>query len=368
MKINNLKKNIELSILFCLFILTVSSAKTFNQKATIKEPILIQKKAINNWCSVSGNELLKTYKTNYIAKLSDGNHKQYAALRFLANDYNAIKSRVQEVLVVDAKTQKFVDALSAYFVVNSKAKTKYSKYSKIAFKNQNDAKDFTKKYGGKIRDFEFTLYLASRDLKLDIQHFEKLQNKMYKKGAKVYAQMCNELDIHEYNSLLDLKSSIISQNLCKKLSARNLQNVSRYLWDKKRLNLNVNNTKAIHVPNNAKCPVCGMFVAKYPKWVAKLEGHRVHYFDGAKDMMKFIFANNIKAKLVNPEVTDYYTVSGIKAIEALYVVGSNVYGPMGNELIAFSTIEKAKEFSKNHGGKIYPYNKITKEIVDSLDK
>ena len=115
-------------ILFLLFLATILDAKSFNQKATIKKPLLIQKDLYKNWCSVSGNELLKTYKTNYIAKLSDGNHKQYASIRFLAIDYDAIKSRLEKILVVDAKTQKFIDASLAYYVVDSKAKTKYSKW------------------------------------------------------------------------------------------------------------------------------------------------------------------------------------------------------------------------------------------------
>jgi nitrous oxide reductase accessory protein NosL len=368
MRNQTLKKGIVFTILFLLFLTSTSNAKSFKQKATIKEPLLIQKKTYQNWCSVSGHELLKTYKTNYIAKLSDGNHKQYASIRFLAIDYDAIKSRIKEVLVVDAKTQKFIDATMAYYVVNSKAKTKYSKFSKIAFANESDAKEFMKKYGGKIRDFEFTLYLATRDIQLDSEHFEELQSKLYHKGHKVYTKKCNEIDVKQYEMMLELKSTIVTKKLCKKLSKRDLQNVTRYLWDRKRLDKKANSSHMIFVPKDAKCPVCGMFVAKYPKWAAKFEGHQTHYFDGVKDMMKFIFANEIKAELVQPEVTDYYTISGIKALEAFYVVGSNVYGPMGNELIPFSTIKKAKKFATNHGGEIYKFQEITKEIVDSLDR
>lgn len=368
MRIYNLTKSIAVAMLFFLFITTLATAKSFNQKATIKEPILIQKEPFKEWCSFSGHELLKTYKTNYIVKLRDGNHKQYAALRFLASDYDAIKSRVKEVLVVDAKTQKLIDATRAYFVVNSQAQTKYSKYSKLAFENISDANQFVEKYGGKVRDFEFTLYLATRDIKIDQKEFEELQSKLYHKGHKVYKTKCNEIDLKKYGMMLELKDAIATQKLCKKLSKRDLQNVTRYLWDRKRLNQSANNSKRIFVPKNAKCPVCGMFVAKYPKWAAKLENKTIHYFDGVKDMMKFIFTNNIQIKQLNSTVTDYYTINGIKALSALYVVGSNVYGPMGNELIPFSNMKKAKEFATNHGGKIYKFQEITKELVESLDK
>ena len=40
-----------------------------------------------------------------------------------------------------------------------------------------------------------------------------------------------------------------------------------------------------------KCPVCGMFVYKYPDWTAEIifEEGAVFYFDGAKDFFKFYF-------------------------------------------------------------------------------
>ena len=38
---------------------------------------------------------------------------------------------------------------------------------------------------------------------------------------------------------------------------------------------------------------------------------------------------------------------------AHYVVGSDVTGPMGKELIPFATREAALEFSKDHGGTAY---------------
>ncbi len=40
-----------------------------------------------------------------------------------------------------------------------------------------------------------------------------------------------------------------------------------------------------------KCPVCGMFVAKYPDFVARIDFKDGSYafFDGVKDMLKFYF-------------------------------------------------------------------------------
>lgn len=366
MKIQYIARGIVFIISFLITVTTLE-AKKFNQEATINNPVLIQKEEYKNWCSFSAYELLATYKTNYIAKLSDGHHKQYASLRFLASDYDAIKSRLTEVLVVDGKTEELIDATRAYFVVNSKAQTKYSKYSKIAFKNKEHANEFKKEYGGDIRDFEFVLYMATRDISTDEEHFMNLQNKLYKMGAKLFEKRCQNINVTEYPMLLDLKASILKQNICGKINQRDLQLVSKYLWDKKRLNLSLKNTKAILVPEDSKCPVCGMFVAKYPKWVAKIQGEHTYYFDGVKDMMKYIFSKDIQTQNYDIKVTDYYTVSGFDASKAFYVVDSNVYGPMGHELIPFDTKVKAQKFTSDHGGKIYTFEEITLELVASLD-
>lgn len=43
---------------------------------------------------------------------------------------------------------------------------------------------------------------------------------------------------------------------------------------------------AVTVPAGAKCPVCGMFVAKYPNWstTARFKDGTTSYYDGPKDM------------------------------------------------------------------------------------
>jgi nitrous oxide reductase accessory protein NosL len=96
------------------------------------------------------------------------------------------------------------------------------------------------------------------------------------------------------------------------------------------------------------------------------------YFDGVKDMMKYlIYKGDFKfdrTKISSILVTDYYTLESINAKNAFYVVGSNVYGPMGHELIAFKTIESANNFMKSHNGKkIVTYVQITQSLVQSLD-
>jgi len=125
-----------------------------------------------------------------------------------------------------------------------------------------------------------------------------------------------------------------------------------------------------------KCPVCGMFVAKYPDWVAAItfkDGSRA-FFDGVKDMMKYYFnmskyAPTKKAADIQAiQVTDYYRLEPMDGRRAFYVAGSDVYGPMGKELIPFEKEAEAQEFLKDHKGKtVLRFDQIDLPLVMGLD-
>ncbi|MBI5590004.1 MAG: nitrous oxide reductase accessory protein NosL [Deltaproteobacteria bacterium] len=125
-----------------------------------------------------------------------------------------------------------------------------------------------------------------------------------------------------------------------------------------------------------KCPVCGMFVAKYPDFLAQVFFRDGSYalFDGAKDMFKFYF--NLKKYNPSKElsdiaviyVTDYYSMNPIDGRKAYYVVESNVFGPMGNELIPFEKEPEAKEFLADHAGKkLIRFDGVTPDLIKGLD-
>ena len=124
------------------------------------------------------------------------------------------------------------------------------------------------------------------------------------------------------------------------------------------------------------CPVCGMIVSKYPNWIATVvwkNGH-AHHFDGAKDMFKFLQALPKYAPGHKPDeirfiaVTDFYNLEKIEARKALYVMGSDVMGPMGPELVPLATRADAEDFLKDHKGKrILRYDEVTPEIITKVD-
>jgi len=129
----------------------------------------------------------------------------------------------------------------------------------------------------------------------------------------------------------------------------------------------------LSVPKEAKCPVCGMFVAPYPKWATMmLIDGKAHYFDGVKDMMKYyLFDGDFpysRHAIEKIWVSDYYTLKRVDAKEAYFVVDADVYGPMGHELIAFATKKEAEGFLREHHGKaMVRFGEITPKMVMALD-
>jgi copper chaperone NosL len=124
------------------------------------------------------------------------------------------------------------------------------------------------------------------------------------------------------------------------------------------------------------CPVCGMVVSKYPAWVATVvykDGH-AHHFDGAKDLFKYLFdvpryaRGHRAADIARIGVTDYYELKRIDARQAWFVIGSEVTGPMGHELIPLASRADAEEFLRDHQGRrILRFNEVGKEIPAKLD-
>ncbi len=197
--------------------------------------------------------------------------------------------------------------------------------------------------------------------------------KLVQKGEKVALKLCDEEKLSQINSkkLQDIFREIENIQPCMTLNKRNKEALAYFILAGQSESL-TDLKGQMAVPKEVKCPVCGMFVAKYPKWAARIDIEGKHYFDGVKDMMKFyIFDVDFpydRNKISSIEVTDFYTLKAIDAYKAFYVVGSDVYGPMGNELIPFLTHEAAQNFMTDHRGeKIIRFDDITPKLVMGLD-
>ncbi len=135
-------------------------------------------------------------------------------------------------------------------------------------------------------------------------------------------------------------------------------------------------TAGENITHESRCPVCGMFVAKYPQWLTQMNmaDSSTQVFDGVKDMMAYYFSPQQYGAAPDIAVNeifvkDYYSQKWIAGRKAFFVLGSDVYGPMGHELIPFAEQAAAASFVKDHQGKvIYRFSEITPEIIESLRK
>jgi len=379
-----MKKIIVFLFIFTIFCLN-SYGISFTKKASSK-PLLVQKGDLKQWCPVSGLKIEDYYKTSYIAKLKmNQNIRQYSSLFALVLDMKEYGIDMDSIKVLDVVSQKYIDVKGAYFLVDSKIKGTISSVSKLGFKNIDEAKKFQKRYKGKIVSFDLALNMAKESLSSDIKKLKnKNKKREYPRGKKIYEKVCKKdsIDPSDYIEINELKADILKNKICKPLKEKDLHSLSLYLFDVKRFGDLENIENRVIVKEDEKCPVCGMFTYKYPKWAAQIfyeEGDlKKHYsFDGVKDLMKFYFdpmrwgdykiakKKNIKKILV----TDYYSQQGIDGVKAYYVIRSDVYGPMGHEFIPFKSLEDAKIFKKDHfGKKILNFKQITEEQTYKLDE
>lgn len=139
-------------------------ANTFSKEAT-NEPVLVQKGEEKHWCPVCGMSIKQYYKTSHTSKLENGNPRQYCSIYCLAKDKEEYGINENDIQVIDAKTEKLINAKNAFYVVGSEVKGTMSMVSKLAFENENDAKDFIKEFGGELKTFDEALKIAQDSLK-----------------------------------------------------------------------------------------------------------------------------------------------------------------------------------------------------------
>lgn len=199
-----------------------------------------------------------------------------------------------------------------------------------------------------------------------------LEQKRLQKAQNIYKTLCEEsvFERNDFTSFEDFSNKLA----CGEITLKQKELLWEYYQKVLQTKTPLTKMQTIEVPKGAKCPVCGMFVHKYPKWAAAmvLQDGAIEYFDGVKDMMKYyLFDHEFgfkKESIAELFVSDYYTLEKIEAKKAWFVIGSNVYGPMGLELIPFKRKEDAMHFLEHHfGKKLLKFGEINEAIINSLD-
>jgi len=128
------------------------------------------------------------------------------------------------------------------------------------------------------------------------------------------------------------------------------------------------------IPENVSCGKCGMYPAKYPRWQSQIifKDGSMTPFDGCKCMFNFLFAVGEYDKMHSRDdvsvawVKDFNSGMWINAEDAYYVVGSNLMGPMGKELIPFADQGAAMKFHQEQGGDTMNYAEISPAVLKTL--
>jgi nitrous oxide reductase accessory protein NosL len=330
----------------------------------------------------SGQEITKNTPLEFQAQLiTNDTIRTYTNIYSLYEDFS--QYGIKDIKVKNFLNGQLFDADKAYYVYKSNLKPTYGKYSLIAFKKKARASLHVKNFKGKILNFEEILQIAQKTTK----QMQRFMQKRYKKrafpmGKKLFEKLCpKELDVSEYFEISDLKHSLEVEKICGYLDKEYLDALSLYLWFVKRRGDLGEVEGAVEVDDSEKCPVCGMFVYKYPKWAAQIffkhKDHEHHFsFDGVKDMMKFYFhplkwgnyKTSTQKNISKILVTDYYSSKAIDGQKAYYVIGSNIYGPMGHEFVPFEHLEDAINFKNEHRGvKVLKFSEISQTLPYDLD-
>ena len=128
-------------------------------------------------------------------------------------------------------------------------------------------------------------------------------------------------------------------------------------------------------PADARCPVCGMYPARFPNWVAQIifEDGSAHFFDSPVDLLIFLqdpgrFDTEHKtADIAKRYVVDHRSGEWLDAGKASFVLGSSARGPMrGADLPAFATAAEAAAFVAQRGGRVVMLEDIDADTLARL--
>lgn len=118
-------------------------------------------------------------------------------------------------------------------------------------------------------------------------------------------------------------------------------------------------TAARSVPADARCPVCGMFPARYPRWAAQVifaDGD-VQFLDSPLSLFHYLqrveryTTGRRRADVAAVYVADHGGGPWLPLEQAVFVHGSSQLGPMrSGNLPAFASAAEAQAFAARHGG------------------
>ncbi len=131
------------------------------------------------------------------------------------------------------------------------------------------------------------------------------------------------------------------------------------------------------IDKNATDPIYILPLKKYPKWLceAELKNGKKVQFVSVKSMMQVYQHQDYfqRHKFIDDNISkifiqDFISGRKVDATKAIYLFGSRLVGPHGDDLIPFENKNNAKIFMmKNGGTKILPFTRLKKGLIKYLD-
>lgn len=134
---------------------------------------------------------------------------------------------------------------------------------------------------------------------------------------------------------------------------------------------------AREVPADARCPVCGMFVARHRKWAAQVifSDGQVQFLDSPLDLFQFLQQVTHYSPGHQPDQVVAQYVASIEdgrwlvAEQAVYVSASRLLGPMrAGNLPAFASIKAARAFIAQQGGQLHRHAELRQSLPRELQQ
>lgn len=117
-----------------------------------------------------------------------------------------------------------------------------------------------------------------------------------------------------------------------------------------------------------RCAQCGMFVDLAPRWRAGAlnEAGSEVSFDSPKCLLRWLASERGRGAQ-GPWVTEYYGQRHAEVSSVWWVIGSDVEGPMGRDLVPLDSEQAAQRFlTEHHGAKVLRRDDIRADVLRDL--
>lgn len=130
------------------------------------------------------------------------------------------------------------------------------------------------------------------------------------------------------------------------------------------------------IPAEARCPVCGMFPARQPRWAVQVlyADGQAHFLDSPLSLFHYLqqvaryAPGRQRADIGAVHVTEHDSGRWLPAEQALYIHGSGLRGPMRSGNLPAVAAGNASSFTDRHSGQAMSFASLARELPAALQK